>query len=114
MSGRRFIGPKFFEETVTAQRYRNNIPTAFAQELQDDELQDGFFQHDGATAHTTIDNLIFLPEFLFDRVISLHSVFEYPQRSPNLTSLILLIHALILYNLGVLKLHCSFIKSYSP
>ena len=62
MSRRRIIGLKFFEETVTAQRYRNNILTAFVQELQDDELQDGFFQHDGATAHTTVDNLNFLRE----------------------------------------------------
>ena len=38
MSRRRIIGPKVFEETVTAQRYRNNILTAFVQELQDDEL----------------------------------------------------------------------------
>ena len=79
MSRRRIIGLKFFEETVTAQRYRNNILTAFVQELQDDELQDGFFQHDGATAHTTVDHLNFLRKF-FDRVIRLHSVPEYPPK----------------------------------
>ena len=40
---RRIIGPIFFEETVTPQRYQNNILTAFVQELQNDELQDDFF-----------------------------------------------------------------------
>ena len=39
MSRTRIIGPKFFKETVTVQRYRNNNLTAFYQELQDDELQ---------------------------------------------------------------------------
>ena len=76
------VGPnfvQFFFLTVTAQRYRNNILTAFVQELQDDELQDGVFQHDGATTHTTVDNLNFLRELFDDRVISLDSVPECPK-----------------------------------
>ena len=72
--------PEFFEETVTTQRYRNNILTTFVQELQDDELQDRFFQHDGATAQT-VDSLNFLCEFFDDRGMSLHSVPEYSPRS---------------------------------
>ena len=44
MSGRRIIRPKFFEETVIAQRYGSNVLNAFFQELQDDEFQEGLFQ----------------------------------------------------------------------
>ena len=68
MSRRRIIGPSF-DETLTTQRYRNNILTAFVQELQDDELQDDFFQPDGAKEHTTVNNLNFLREFFDDRVM---------------------------------------------
>ena len=40
------LDKKSFEETAIAQRYQNNILTAFVQELQDDELQDEFFSYD--------------------------------------------------------------------
>jgi hypothetical protein len=52
MSRRRLIGPIFFEDSVTAERYRNNILDVFINQLHDDELTHGYFQQDGATAHT--------------------------------------------------------------
>ena len=63
---------KFFELT------RNNNLT-FVQELQDDELQDGFFQH------TTVDNLNFLRQFFDEKVKSLPSVPGCPPSPPKVT-----------------------------
>ena len=55
------------------------------QQLNDDELRYGYFQHDGATAHTTRENIAFLLEFFDDRLISLYTEVEFPPRSPCLT-----------------------------
>ena len=44
-------GPIFFDDTVNAVRYRAMLQV-FIDQLHDDELQEGFFQHDNATAHT--------------------------------------------------------------
>ena len=85
VSRRRIIGPIFFNFTVNAERYRNIFLTEFVQQLDDDELQYGYFQQDGATAHTTRENLAFLREYFDDRLISLHTEVEFPPRSPCLT-----------------------------
>ena len=53
VSRRRIIGSIFFNFTVNAERYRNNILNEFFQQHRKDELQNGYFQQDGATAHTT-------------------------------------------------------------
>jgi hypothetical protein len=37
----------------TAERYRNNILDVFINQLNDDELAQGYFQQDGATARET-------------------------------------------------------------
>lgn len=87
VSRRRLIGPIFFEQTVTAQRYREDIFNAFVNQLHDDELGQGFYQQDGATAHTTPATLNYLREFYDDRLISLRCIPEYPPRSPDLTIL---------------------------
>lgn len=86
VSRRRIIGPIFFHETVTAQRYRN-IVREFINQLHEDELQQGYFQQDGATAHTAQETLNYLREFFDDRIISLRSNPEFPPRSPGLTIL---------------------------
>lgn len=85
VSRRRIIGPIFFDFTVNAERYRHNFLAEFVQQLNDDELRYGYFQHDGATAHTTRENIAFLREFFDDRLISLHTEVEFPPRSPCLT-----------------------------
>jgi hypothetical protein len=48
MSRRRIIGPIFFNETITAERYRNQILEVFINQQHEDELQTGYFQQDGA------------------------------------------------------------------
>jgi hypothetical protein len=52
VSRRRLIGPIFFNETINEQRYREQILEPFINELDAEEVQTGYFQHDGATAHT--------------------------------------------------------------
>lgn len=84
VSRRRVVGPIFFNFTINAERYRN-ILNEFIEQLHEDELQYGYFQHDGATAHTTRENIAFLREFFDDRIISLHTEVEFPPRSPCLT-----------------------------
>jgi hypothetical protein len=48
MSRRRIISPIFFNETITAERYRNQILEVFINQQHEDELQTGYFQQDGA------------------------------------------------------------------
>jgi hypothetical protein len=53
---RRLIGPIFFNNTINGQRYREQILKNFIQQLDENESNYGWFQHDGATAHTTQEN----------------------------------------------------------
>ena len=87
VSRRRFIGPIFFQETINAARYREQILDVFVNQLLPEELESGYFQQDGATAHTTRENLRYLEEFYDDRIISLRANPEWPPRSPDLTPL---------------------------
>lgn len=84
ISRRRIIGPIFFNETITAEIYRQQILSPFLEQLHDDEFQQGYFQQDGATAHTANATLDFLNEYYDDRVISRG---RWPPRSPDLTPL---------------------------
>jgi hypothetical protein len=83
------VGPIFFRGTLTAERYRNEILQEFINQLDDEELHEGYLQQDGAaTAHTTFDTVQCLQE-LFDnnRLISRNTVIPYPPRSCDLTVL---------------------------
>lgn len=84
MSRRRIIGPIFFDGRINANNYRQTILEPFLNELHDDELQNGLFQQDGATAHTAQATLQYLEEFYGDRLISRNL---WPPRSPDLTPL---------------------------
>jgi hypothetical protein len=83
ISRRRIIGPTFFEQTVTAPRCRNMLEQC-VNELYDDELQDGYFQHDNASAHTAYATRQYIEEFYADQVIGYG---KWPPRSPDLTPL---------------------------
>lgn len=83
MSRRRIIGPIFFHETITGERYRA-ILNDFIPQLHDDELQHGFFQQDNAPAHTARDTQQYLEQFFDNRLISQNL---WPPRSPDLTPL---------------------------
>jgi hypothetical protein len=84
VSRRRIIGPIFFHDTINGQRYRDQFLTPFLDEVHPDEFENGYFQQDGATAHTSRENLRFLEEFFPGRVVSLGT---WPARSPDLTPL---------------------------
>ncbi|XP_018573282.1 uncharacterized protein LOC108912525 [Anoplophora glabripennis] len=51
VSRRRIIGPIFFQEVINGERYRWILRQALEQ-MHDDELRFGYFQQDGAPAHT--------------------------------------------------------------
>ena len=84
MSRRRIVGPIFFTETVTAERYCNEIIASFVNELTDDEKTTAYFQQDGATAHTANSSLRCLGEIFQTRIISKGI---WPPRSPDLSVL---------------------------
>lgn len=50
--------------------------------FHDDELREGYFQQDGAPAHTSARNLNYLESYFDERVISKGL---WPPRSPDLT-----------------------------
>jgi hypothetical protein len=83
----KLIGPIFFHETINAQRYGELILDEFINQLDDEELQHGYFQQDGATPHTTRANLQFLSDFFGDRIISGGTNTVWPPCSPDLTPL---------------------------
>lgn len=83
ISRARIIGPIFFNETINADRYRRQILDTFLNQLDDIELTTGYFQQDGASAHTARETLAYLEEFFGERLISRGL---YPPRSPDLTS----------------------------
>lgn len=87
LSRRRLIGPIFFNGTLTARRYREEILQLFVNELHDDELQQGFFQQDGASAHSARETIEDLQQYYADRLISRNTPIEWPPRSCDLTPL---------------------------
>ncbi|KAJ3659556.1 hypothetical protein Zmor_011240 [Zophobas morio] len=87
VSRRRIYGPIFFHDTMTGERYSQQILEPFIQQLDDEELQLGYFQQDGATAHTARATLEYLQQHYDDRVISLGVQHAFPPRSPDLTPL---------------------------
>lgn len=75
----------FFLGRINAERYRNEILTRFINELDDNELENGYFQQDGATPHCTQQTLNMLAEYFQGRIISRHTAIDYPPRSCDLT-----------------------------
>ena len=76
------IGSIFFENTITTEHYIHNILELFFDQLTEQEKQQGWFQQDGATAHTARVSMAAVSEVFGDRVIS-RSL--WPPRSPDLT-----------------------------
>lgn len=72
----RIVGPYFFEEgnraiTVNSRRYKAMIQNFFAPALAELNVQNAWFQQDGATAHTSRASLQLLREMFPGRLISL-------------------------------------------
>ena len=83
INGYRIIGPIFYDGTINAERYRNNIPAPFFEQLTDNECRSEYFQQDSATTHTADQSLDFIAEIFENRIISRGL---WPAPSPDLTA----------------------------
>lgn len=87
------IGPFFFENgagqavTVTGERYRAMINEFLWPELDAMDVDDMWFQQDGATCHTAHATIEVLREKFNGRIISRNSEHNWPPRSCDLTPL---------------------------
>ncbi|GFX32843.1 putative transposable element [Trichonephila clavipes] len=73
--------------TVNADRYRTMITNFFIPELNNHDVQQLWFQQDGATCHTDRATIDLLKDTLGDRLISRFGPVNWPPRSCDLTPL---------------------------
>ncbi|GFV76072.1 uncharacterized protein TNCV_1456691 [Trichonephila clavipes] len=87
------IGPYFFKNdeghnvTVNGDRYRAMIINFFIPELNNHDVQELWFQQDGATCHTDRSTIDLLKDTFGDRLISRFGPVNWPPRSCDLTPL---------------------------
>ncbi|GFW01053.1 DUF4817 domain-containing protein [Trichonephila clavipes] len=87
------IGPYFFKNdeehnfTVNGDRYRFMITNFFIPELNNHDVQELWFQHDGATCHTARATIDLLKDTFGDRLISRFGPVNWTPRSCDLTPL---------------------------
>lgn len=84
VSAKKIIGPIFFNETINSERYIQQILEPFFLELSPNEKFHGYFQQDGATAHTANATINRITEVFEDRIISRNCPVPWPARSPDL------------------------------
>ena len=72
--------------SVNGFRYRTIINEFLWPKLEDMDVDDVYFQHEGATCHTNSKTISFLREKFPDRVISRNDDFNLPPRSCDLTT----------------------------
>ncbi len=86
------IGPFFFENergaavTVNGERYRDMLNELFPK-IEEDDMDDIWFQQDGATCHTAKVTLELLATVFENRIISRNSDINWPPRSCDLSPL---------------------------
>ncbi|GFY28685.1 uncharacterized protein TNCV_3440521 [Trichonephila clavipes] len=89
------IGPYFFKNdeghnvTVNGDRYRATITNFFIPELNNHDVQELWFQQDGATCHTARATIDLLKDTFGDRLISRFGPVNWPPRSCDLTPLVI-------------------------
>lgn len=87
------IGPYFFRNeagntvTVNGERYRSMITNFLWPKLEEVDLDNIWFQQDGATCHTATASIELLREKFGDSIISRNCDIEWPPRSCDLTPL---------------------------
>lgn len=87
------IGPYFFENdkgetvTVNSERYGRMITEYFWPAIEDKDVDDMWFQQDGATCHTTRPNMAELRTKFHGRIISRFGDANWPSRSCDLSPL---------------------------
>ncbi|GFT47869.1 putative LOC100569746 [Trichonephila clavipes] len=72
---------------VNGDRYRAMITNFFIPELNNHDVQELWFQQDGATCHTALATIDLLKDTLGDRLISRFGPVNWPPRSCDLTPL---------------------------
>ncbi|GFV60438.1 transposable element Tc3 transposase [Trichonephila clavipes] len=88
------IGPYFFKNdeghnvTVNGDRYRALITNFFIPELNNHDVQELWFQQDGATCHTARATIDLLKDTFGDRLISRFGPVNWPPSSCDLTPLV--------------------------
>ncbi|GFX37144.1 transposable element Tc3 transposase [Trichonephila clavipes] len=88
----KIIGPYFKNNechnvTVNGDRYRAMITNFFIPELNNHDVQELWFQQDGATCHTARATIHLLKDTFGDRLISRFGPVNWPPRSCDLTPL---------------------------
>lgn len=83
------IGPYFFQEngravTVNSDHYLTMLQEFFQPAFKAMQLQDTWFQQDGATSHTAHVTMNFLRQTFPGRLMSLRGDLKWPARSPDL------------------------------
>ncbi|GFW62286.1 transposable element Tc3 transposase [Trichonephila clavipes] len=87
------IGPYFFKNdeghnvTVNGDRYRAMITNFFIPELNNHDVQELWFQQDGAACHAARATIDLLKDTFDDRLISRFGLVNWPPRSCDLTPL---------------------------
>ncbi|GFT07760.1 DUF4817 domain-containing protein [Trichonephila clavipes] len=87
------IGPYFFKNdegynvTVNGDWYRAMITNFFIPELNNHDVQELWFQQDGATCHTARATIVLLKDTFGDHLISPFGPVNWPPRSCDLTPL---------------------------
>ncbi|GFS79179.1 uncharacterized protein TNCV_4408731 [Trichonephila clavipes] len=76
-----------FNLQVNGDRYRAMIINFFIPELNNHDVQELWFQQDGATCHTARATIDLLKDTLGDRLISRFGPVNWPPRSCDLTPL---------------------------
>ncbi|GFY10612.1 putative DD41D transposase [Trichonephila clavipes] len=74
--------------TVNGDRYRAMITNFFIPEFNNHDVQELWFQQDGATCHTARATIDLLKDTLGDRLISRFGPVNWPPRSCDLTPLV--------------------------
>ncbi|GFY05575.1 transposable element Tc3 transposase [Trichonephila clavipes] len=74
--------------TVNGDRYRAMITNFFIPELNNQDVQELWFQQDGATCHTARATIDLLKDTLGDRLISRFGPVNWPPRSCDLTPVV--------------------------
>ncbi|GFU38066.1 uncharacterized protein TNCV_4275731 [Trichonephila clavipes] len=81
------LTPEEIEAQVNGDRYRAMITNFFIPELNNHDVQELWFQQDGATCHTARVTIDLLKDTLGDRLISRFGPVNWPPRSCDSTPL---------------------------
>lgn len=86
----RLIGPYFFRRNLKAENYLNFLSSEITDEIDNMSLEERstlWFQHDGASIHSTVAVRNYLDDLFRGKWIGRYSQYPWPARSPDITPL---------------------------